>query len=55
MGNGEPTAGGLLFAASGSDRTFRAYDRDTGMVVWKADLQAASDGVPATYEIGGRQ
>jgi glucose dehydrogenase len=49
------TAGGLLFAASGSDRTFRAYDRDTGKVVWTHSLPAASDGVPATYEIGGRQ
>jgi quinoprotein glucose dehydrogenase len=49
------TAGGLLFAASGSDRTFRAYDRATGKVVWTHSLPAASDGVPATYEIGGRQ
>jgi quinoprotein glucose dehydrogenase len=49
------TAGGLLFAASGSDRTFRAYDRGTGKLVWTKDLPAASEGVPATYEIGGRQ
>ena len=28
------TGGGLLFAASGSDKTFRAYDRRTGQVVW---------------------
>jgi len=49
------TGGGLLFAASGSDRTFRAYDRRTGQVLWKRDLPAASDGVPASYEINGRQ
>jgi glucose dehydrogenase len=49
------TGGGLLFAASGSDRTFRAYDRQTGRVVWTRSLPAASDGVPATYEAGGRQ
>jgi quinoprotein glucose dehydrogenase len=49
------TAGGLLFAASGSDRTFRAYDRGTGKLVWTKELPAASEGVPATYEIGGRQ
>jgi quinoprotein glucose dehydrogenase len=49
------TGGGLLFAASGSDRTFRAYDRGTGKVVWTRELPAASDGVPATYEINGRQ
>ena len=49
------TAGGLLFAASGSDKTLRAYDRQTGRVVWTHALPAASDGVPASYEIGGRQ
>jgi quinoprotein glucose dehydrogenase len=49
------TAGGLLFGATSSDRTFRAYDRDNGKVVWKTTLPAASEGVPATYEIGGRQ
>jgi glucose dehydrogenase len=49
------TAGGLLFAASGSDKTLRAYDRATGRVVWTRALPAASDGVPATYEAGGRQ
>jgi glucose dehydrogenase len=49
------TAGGLLFAASGSDKTLRAYDRRTGAVVWSYPLPAASDGVPAAYEIDGRQ
>ena len=49
------TAGGLLFAASGSDKTLRAYDRQTGRVVWTHALPAASDGVPALYESGGRQ
>ena len=49
------TGGGLLFAASGSDKTFRAYDRRTGQVIWSYALPAASDGVPASYEAGGRQ
>jgi quinoprotein glucose dehydrogenase len=49
------TAGGLLFGATSSDRTLWAYDRRTGKVVWKTALPAASEGVPATYEIGGRQ
>jgi quinoprotein glucose dehydrogenase len=49
------TGGGLLFAASGSDKTLRAYDRRTGRVVWTHPLPAASDGVPASYEAGGRQ
>jgi quinate dehydrogenase (quinone) len=49
------TAGGLLFAATGSDKTMRAYDRRTGRVLWTYALPAASDGVPASYEAGGRQ
>jgi quinoprotein glucose dehydrogenase len=49
------TAGGLVFFATGSDRRFRAYDRDTGREVWSMELPAASEGMPATYEIQGRQ
>ena len=49
------TAGGLVFFATGSDRRFRAYDRENGREVWSMDLQAASEGMPATYEIDGRQ
>jgi quinoprotein glucose dehydrogenase len=49
------TAGGLLFAATASDRKFRARDADTGKVVWEYDLPAASEGVPAVYQAGGRQ
>jgi len=49
------TAGGLIFFATGSDRRFRAYDRDTGRELWSMELPAASEGMPATYEIRGRQ
>jgi quinoprotein glucose dehydrogenase len=49
------TAGGLLFLSTGSDRKFRAYDRDTGRELWSRDLPATSEGMPATYEVGGRQ
>jgi glucose dehydrogenase len=49
------TAGGLLFVATASDRTIRAYDRDNGKVVWKTDLPTGSEGVPASYEVNGRQ
>jgi glucose dehydrogenase len=49
------TAGGLVFFATGSDRRFRAYDRDNGREVWSMELLAASEGMPATYEIRGRQ
>ena len=49
------TAGGLVFAATAQDRTLRAYDRDTGEVVWAKELPGGSEGIMATYEIGGRQ
>jgi len=49
------TASGLLFVATGSDRKFRAYDQDTGQVLWEKDLPAGAEGVPAVYEIGGRE
>src|SRR4029079_12156478 len=49
------TAGGLLFVATASDKTVRAYDRETGKIVWSKDLPTGSEGVPATYEVAGRQ
>jgi glucose dehydrogenase len=33
----------------------RAYDADNGAVLWEHDLPAATEGVPAVYEIDGRQ
>jgi quinate dehydrogenase (quinone) len=49
------TAGGLIFFATGSDRRLRVYDRDNGRELWSMELLAAAEGMPATYEIGGRQ
>ena len=49
------TAGGLVFVATASDRTVRAYDRDSGKVIWSKELPTGSEGVPATYEVNGRQ
>jgi glucose dehydrogenase len=49
------TAGGLVFVATSSDRKLRAYDEENGKVVWEKELPAASEGVPAMYEVAGRQ
>ena len=49
------TAGGLIFVGTSTDRKLRAYDQDTGKVLWERDLPAASEGVPAVYEVNGRQ
>lgn len=49
------TAGGLIFAATASDHKVRAYDQDTGRVLWVRELPTGSDGVPAVYEVAGRE
>jgi quinoprotein glucose dehydrogenase len=49
------TGGGLIFAGSTSDRKLRAYDQDNGKVVWEYDLPAGQEGVPAVYQVQGRQ
>jgi quinoprotein glucose dehydrogenase len=49
------TAGGLLFSATTSDRKFRAYDRDTGKVIWETSLPEGAEAVPAVYEVNGRE
>ena len=38
------TAGGLLFIGTSSDRTFRAYDSDTGKVLWSRRVARGARG-----------
>src|SRR5207302_6848692 len=50
------TAGGLLFiAATDFDKKFRAFNKDTGKLLWETTLPAAGNATPATYEVDGRQ
>lgn len=50
------TAGGLVFiGASIHDRTFRAFDKATGKLLWSAPLPFSGNATPATYEAAGRQ
>jgi glucose dehydrogenase len=49
------TGGGLIFVGTSSDRKLRAYDQDTGKVLWSTDVPSAVEGVPAVYEVGGRE
>ncbi|WP_343808774.1 PQQ-binding-like beta-propeller repeat protein [Alteraurantiacibacter aestuarii] len=49
------TAGGLLFVGTATDRAFRARDADTGRILWEYRFDAATEGVPATYMVNGRQ
>jgi quinoprotein glucose dehydrogenase len=48
------TSTGLLFHAGG-DGTLRIYDSDTGKVLRTIPLPAGSRGIPAMYQVDGRQ
>lgn len=43
------TEGGLVFIGATSDRRFRAFDRDTGAMLWEKELPYAPMTVPITY------
>jgi quinoprotein glucose dehydrogenase len=49
------TAGGLIFIGTNADGTVRAYDKDTGKSLWARELDANPEGIPAVFEVGGRQ
>ena len=48
------TAGGLIFTGT-RDREVRALDVETGKVLWEHEVDAALEGIPAVYEVDGRQ
>ncbi len=49
------TAGGLLFIAGTRDGKLRAFDRQTGQLVWEYLLPAAGFATPISYLVDGRQ
>jgi len=49
------TAGGLVFIAATQDAKFRAFDKDTGRLLWETTLPAAGYATPATYRVRGKQ
>lgn len=49
------TAGGILFIAATADAKIRAYDKDTGELLWEAQLPKAGFATPATYSVEGKQ
>jgi quinoprotein glucose dehydrogenase len=48
------TAGGILFTGT-RDRKVRAIDAADGKVLWEAETDAALEGMPAIYEVYGRE
>ncbi len=50
------TAGGLvIISATIYDRKIRAFNSDTGELLWEAELPFAGNATPATYMIDGKQ
>jgi alcohol dehydrogenase (cytochrome c) len=48
------TAGGLVFTGEG-DGWFRAYDAETGKVLWSFFAGASANAPPASYSVEGKQ
>jgi quinoprotein glucose dehydrogenase len=55
MGGALVTAGGLVFIGATMDERFRAFDKDTGEVLWEFQLEAGAYATPASYVIDGKQ
>lgn len=55
LGGSMVTAGGLVFIASTKDEKFRAFDKDTGKILWETKLPAGGYASPSTYTADGKQ
>jgi quinoprotein glucose dehydrogenase len=49
------TAGGLVFIGSTRDKKFRAYEKDTGKLMWETTLPGVANATPCTYLHQGKQ
>ena len=49
------TASGMLFIAGTKDGKFRAYNKETGELLWETLLPAAAFATPSTYSVNGKQ
>jgi quinoprotein glucose dehydrogenase len=49
------TAGGLVFVAASMDEHLRAFDVETGHLLWQSRLPAGGQATPMTYMIDGTQ
>jgi quinoprotein glucose dehydrogenase len=49
------TAGSLVFIGASADKTFRAFDTETGKLLWSAPLPAGARATPITYQANGKQ
>ncbi|MFT2008317.1 pyrroloquinoline quinone-dependent dehydrogenase [Pontibacter sp. 13R65] len=49
------TKGGLVFIGATRDEKFRAFDKETGKVLWEVKLPYGGYATPSTYAVNGKQ
>src|SRR3977135_2486011 len=50
------TAGGLVFiGATNFDKKLRAFDKDTGKLLWETVMVNSGNATPITYQVNGKQ
>ena len=49
------TAGGLVFGAGTNDRKLRAFDAESGEIVWEFPLNSTAIAPPVSYSVDGKQ
>lgn len=49
------TAGGLVFIGATADETMRAFDKETGAILWQSPLPFGGNATPSTYMVNGKQ
>ncbi len=55
FGGAVATGGGLIFIGATPDEKFRAFDSETGEVLWEFQLPYGGYATPSVYEVDGRQ
>jgi quinoprotein glucose dehydrogenase len=49
------TAGGVIFIAATLDEKIRAFDKETGDLLWEYKLPVAGYATPSVYSVNGKQ
>jgi len=55
LGGCVATAGGVVFVGATMDEKFRAFDKNTGEILWEVKLPAGGYATPSIYAIDGKQ
>jgi quinoprotein glucose dehydrogenase len=55
FGGALTTASGLTFVAASLDGFFRAFDTETGKLLWQHQLPAGGQSTPMSYQMNGKQ